>query len=190
MAYVVLRSCVQFAATFSKLSAIYNHTDPKLGAALNAKRGGCSGNQLDQFPETCADPTGKKAGRRCCASGQVQIELQGTTDNNAATNLQACIGECDSDAQCAAGLTCFQRQYGDQIPGCKGNGRSRTWDYCSEKNWCSYGTTSAPCTMYTFAEAKTACENAGARLCTVAEVEKSAVTGKFKLNSSLHQIHT
>ena len=135
---------------------------------------------------------GKKAGTRCCANGQhqVQIELQGTNNDTAKTsqNLQACIGECDSDAQCAAGLTCFQRSYGEQIPGCKGNGGGRNWDYCSEKNWCSFGTPSVPCTMYTFAEAKTACENAGARLCTVAELEKSAATGKFKIKISSHQV--
>jgi hypothetical protein len=170
------RSRFRLVCSVPKLSAIHNHTGTKLFAATSSKFG--CGGQLERYPETCADPTGKKAGRRCCANGQVQIELQGTK-NYAATNLQACIGECNADSQCAAGLTCFQRRYGAQIPGCKGNGGGRDWDYCSEKNWCSYGTPSVPCTMYTFAEAKTSCENAGARLCSVAEVEKSAVTGKF-----------
>ena len=45
--------------------------------------------------------------------------LQGG-NSNTATNLKACIGECDKDSQCAAGLKCFQRSYGEAIPGCNG----------------------------------------------------------------------
>ena len=55
--------------------------------------------------------------------------LSGGNDGHA-TNLQACIGECDSDAQCAAGLKCFQRQHGETIPGCSGTGQAADWDYC------------------------------------------------------------
>ena len=35
------------------------------------------------------------------------------------------------------------------------------------------------CARYTFAEAKAACANAGARLCTLAEVQSGAVKGEF-----------
>ena len=56
------------------------------------------------------------------------VELQGSNDN-AATNLQACIGECDTDEQCAIGLKCFQRSGYETIPGCKGQGKF-DWDYC------------------------------------------------------------
>ena len=64
-------------------------------------------------------------------------ELSGNNDDSA-TNLQACIGECDSDTQCATGLQCFQRSNGEVIPGCKGAGGGaagespdpKTWDYC------------------------------------------------------------
>lgn len=48
----------------------------------------------------------------------------------AATDLQACTGECDSDSQCAAGLACFQRSNGETVPGCTGSGLSPSWDYC------------------------------------------------------------
>ena len=41
---------------------------------------------------------------------------------NRATNLKACTGECDSDAQCLPGLLCFQRENGEPIPGCTGEG--------------------------------------------------------------------
>ena len=45
------------------------------------------------------------------------------------TNLQACIGECDADSQCASGLKCFQRAGHTAVPGCAGSGVAG-WDYC------------------------------------------------------------
>merc|ERR1711981_650859 len=51
-------------------------------------------------------------------------------NSGSAKNLKACTGECDSDAQCAKGLKCFQRSKGEKIPGCKGNGGGKDWDYC------------------------------------------------------------
>merc|ERR1712187_1000207 len=57
--------------------------------------------------------------------------LGGPNDGNA-KNLQACWGECDSDAQCAKGLKCFQRSNGERIPGCV-NGKNpvpKDNDYC------------------------------------------------------------
>ena len=55
--------------------------------------------------------------------------LTGTNDNKA-TNLKACTGECDNDAQCSYGLKCFQRSHGEPIPGCWGKGKGPGWDYC------------------------------------------------------------
>ena len=55
--------------------------------------------------------------------------MSGGNDGNA-KNLKACIGECDNDGQCAAGLKCFQRSNGEAIPGCKGSGAGKDWDYC------------------------------------------------------------
>ena len=55
-------------------------------------------------------------------------ELSGVNDNNA-KNLVPCIGECDNDGQCAAGLQCFQRTGTEPIPGCLGSGDNK-WDYC------------------------------------------------------------
>ena len=63
-------------------------------------------------------------------SAETTIELSGANDNDA-QNLKACTGECDSDAQCAAGLQCFQRSYGEAIPGCSGPGGGDDWDYCT-----------------------------------------------------------
>ena len=43
--------------------------------------------------------------------------------------LQLCEADCDSDADCAAGLVCYEREKGDDIPGCAGVDPSRN-DYC------------------------------------------------------------
>merc|ERR1712167_507872 len=51
-------------------------------------------------------------------------------NNGWAKNLAACTGECDGDWQCKSGLKCKQRENGERIPGCKGNGNGKTWDYC------------------------------------------------------------
>ena len=93
-----------------------------------------------QFPgSTC--PSGFYASSACsvtadtiCSpitscSARVEAELSGGNDG-AATNLQACRGECDADAQCATGLACYQRSHGEAIPGCHGDGGGTDWDYC------------------------------------------------------------
>merc|ERR1712037_443285 len=51
-------------------------------------------------------------------------------NSGSAKNLQRCTGDCDADSQCAYGLKCFQRSKGEPIPGCKGNGGGKDWDYC------------------------------------------------------------
>lgn len=67
---------------------------------------------------TCQDP------------GTNDTTLLSGGNDNAATDLEACRGECDDDAQCASGLACFQRDSGEPIPGCHGAGGDRHWDYC------------------------------------------------------------
>ena len=62
--------------------------------------------------------------------------LQGANLNaeTKAGSLEACIGECDHDKDCKAGLKCFQRQNGEKIPGCVGKGSGKDWDYCYDPN--------------------------------------------------------
>lgn len=74
------------------------------------------------------------SGKKCKAhkiTGQKVSEgwLRGP-NNGRAKNLPACFGECDSDGQCLPGLKCFQRDNGEKIPGCRGSGSGRDWDYC------------------------------------------------------------
>ena len=42
-----------------------------------------------------------------------------------------CEGDCDGNADCKSGLTCFQRSGSETVPVCSGNGVSG-WDYCIE----------------------------------------------------------
>ena len=49
------------------------------------------------------------------------------------TKLCACEGDCDSDADCAAGLQCYQRDASSDVPpGCQagGSGDQGAYDYC------------------------------------------------------------
>merc|ERR1712048_1497275 len=64
-----------------------------------------------------------------CYDPSAPLMLTGTNDNKA-TNLKACTGECDNDAQCSSGLKCFQRSNGEPIPGCWGKGGGPGWGYC------------------------------------------------------------
>merc|ERR1712222_179074 len=66
---------------------------------------------------------------KCKKTGPVEKNLSGG-NSGGAKNLKACTGECDADSQCAKGLKCFQRSKGEKIPGCKGNGGGKDWDYC------------------------------------------------------------
>ena len=74
----------------------------------------------------CAKPYINLGSTQCTMGEQT---LGGENDDEA-KNLKACTGECDADSQCAKGLKCFQRSKGEKIPGCKGNGGGKTWDYC------------------------------------------------------------
>merc|ERR1712037_360944 len=66
---------------------------------------------------------------KCKKAGPVDKNLSGG-NSGGAKNLKACTGECDADSQCAKGLKCFQRSKGEKIPGCKGAGGGKAWDYC------------------------------------------------------------
>ena len=57
-----------------------------------------------------------------------------TTGANGANGCGAgkcdvCQGDCDSDADCKSGLTCFQRNGLTPVPGCSGDGAA-FFDYC------------------------------------------------------------
>ena len=56
--------------------------------------------------------------------------------NNAqvpAFSLEKCQGDCDTDADCAYGLVCFERSWDEAVPGCDLGGTGiEMEDYCTE----------------------------------------------------------
>ena len=49
--------------------------------------------------------------------------------------MPRCAGDCDSNAHCAKGLYCFQRNDKSAIPGCLSTTQDiNTWDYCDSKS--------------------------------------------------------
>ena len=46
-----------------------------------------------------------------------------------AEKCDVCMGDCDSNADCKSGLSCFQRNGNTPVPGCSGDG-VRGYDYC------------------------------------------------------------
>eukprot|EP00957_Ditylum_brightwellii_P106334 8112279-Ditylum_brightwellii.AAC.1 len=51
--------------------------------------------------------------------------------------LGHCESECDSDADCSEGLTCFQCGYNSALPYCSGPGY-RNYDYCIDERKLGY----------------------------------------------------
>jgi len=84
---------------------------------------GCTGAGSGKDWDYCYDPKWKPG-----TVTVVPVALGGTNDAKA-KNLPACVGECDADSQCKAGLKCFQRTGLTPVPGCTGTG-SKDWDYC------------------------------------------------------------
>ena len=58
----------------------------------------------------------------------LQLVIMGDEDEGTFP-LQMCQGDCDDDSDCAAGLTCMERNGIQEVPGCVGAGESGH-DYC------------------------------------------------------------
>jgi hypothetical protein len=70
-------------------------------------------------------------GATCHSARSSHVAKVSGGNDASATNLAACTGECDSDDQCATGLKCFQRELGEDIPGCDvSTAPDGNWDYC------------------------------------------------------------
>ena len=82
--------------------------------------------QRDKF-ESVPGCSGKgKINYDYCIDKKYVVDLK----NNLGTNSYGmCEGDCDKDSDCQSGLTCFQRDGDEPIPGCYGSGQTRS-DYC------------------------------------------------------------
>ena len=61
------------------------------------------------------------------------LSNKGDSGCTSSNKCSACEGDCDSDADCATGHTCFQRSNKEKVYGCTGGGPGdlRNHDYCS-----------------------------------------------------------
>lgn len=67
---------------------------------------------------------------------QPQLQIRGNDGNPTSSfPLGLCEGDCDRNSDCEGDLVCFQRNPGEEVPGCRG-GKSDTSrsDYCVRKN--------------------------------------------------------
>lgn len=68
-----------------------------------------------------------------CSPGGIYLHQVG--DNGSPQELYPlsdCLGDCDSDSDCQEGLVCFERNGGEDVPGCIGGSSDTTdTDYCS-----------------------------------------------------------
>jgi len=86
---------------------------------------GCANSPCDSL-QSCSDIAAHMLDRRLVATGGDAHKL---TMNGRMTE---CMGDCDIDANCAAGLKCFQRNINEQVKGCTrgGNQDIKGADYC------------------------------------------------------------
>ena len=64
---------------------------------------------------------------------EIQQKENPCTDHYGEGKCELCSGDCNSDDDCKDDLVCFQRNSGQDVPGCSwGAGRESTnnWDFC------------------------------------------------------------
>jgi len=57
------------------------------------------------------------------------IQNKGGSGCTSGKKCEACQGDCDNDSDCKSGLKCFQREKGEQVPGCN-EGGPKDYDFC------------------------------------------------------------
>lgn len=70
-------------------------------------------------------------GHDYCYDPKKQAPLKVVGANPPKASLDACSGDCDSDATCKEGLVCFQQHGETRVPGCSGDVKE-DYDYCIE----------------------------------------------------------
>lgn len=90
---------------------------------------GCHGAAVRNW-DYCYDPKTVKAFKKEMSKDHTHLSDFGATPLG--SSLGKCVGDCDNDGHCRAGLKCFQRNHYEQVPGCEGTRGARTWDYCYE----------------------------------------------------------
>ena len=68
-----------------------------------------------------------------CYNEQDECDLHTFSGHNPAEHypLLRCQGDCDKNRQCKGDLICFQRDKGEDVPGCSNGAASKKYDYCA-----------------------------------------------------------
>jgi len=63
-------------------------------------------------------------------AGELELQFLGNSGCKGSTKCGECQGDCDNDNDCSNGLKCFQREKGQNVPGCSGTAHKDNTDYC------------------------------------------------------------
>lgn len=99
-------------------------------ASLRTDSGGSSGSVAVQGSSKPAGDGHHNFSPREKDSGTPVFDF-GADPKTDSAKLKECEGDCDEDGDCASGLICFQREAGDEVPGCEGTPSSKS-DFCVE----------------------------------------------------------
>jgi len=90
-------------------------------------------NAKEPIPGCTAGGAGDISGHDYCGNTASTTLLNLGGSAHTAGKLNRCQGDCDTDAQCASGNYCFQRNGKEAVPGCKagGSGDTSGYDYCT-----------------------------------------------------------
>ena len=98
---------------------------------------------VDDTCTTCA--VGQWSGGMSVHAGLAALVNEGSAGST--SDLGFCHGDCNTNGDCASGLTCFQRGGSDQVPGCAegGSGDVSGRDYCIDELLCAAQTQESSC---------------------------------------------
>ena len=103
---------------------------------LGVCEGDCDNDSDCGIGLMCFQRNGNEPVPGCLGSGKsgwdycVAIKSLDSSRGNGKTGYGMCQGDCDKDSDCSGGLTCFQRDGYEPVPGCSGLGK-KGWDYCT-----------------------------------------------------------
>lgn len=96
--------------------------------ALSNAESRCAGSDPAPTPPTPTPPTAPVAPGTLAITGDDNVPPE-------AFPMNLCEGDCDEDADCTGNLVCFQRDDGDNVPGCTGIADADGTDYCCDTSF-------------------------------------------------------
>jgi cell division septation protein DedD len=97
-------------------------------SALSKAESRCAGSEPAPSPPTPTPPTAPVAPGTLAITGDDNVPPE-------AFPMNLCEGDCDADADCDGNLVCFQRDDGNDVPGCIGVADADGTDYCCDTSF-------------------------------------------------------